>query len=135
MGRLAVISVFTALATGGAAAQAGVGETDLDAHLSSGRHYPAAHGHSEYERAGARREADVTVSGIPGLEGRRVVVFISRTRVGTMRVSSTGRAHREWKTSRGQSVPFAATGSPVRVRTRGGTLIASGRYRLEVDSD
>ena len=48
-----------------------------------------------------------------------------------MLVSSGGRAHRDWSTSHGQSVPSAHAGSRVLVRTAGGTLIASGTSRLD----
>lgn len=34
-----------------------------------------------------------------------------------MTVSSTGRAHREWETEHGESVPFARTGSTITIRT------------------
>lgn len=57
--------------------------------------------------------------------------YSSGSKVGTMRVSSAGRAHREWSTDRGQAVPGATARSTVKVRTGGGTLIASGRYRLD----
>jgi hypothetical protein len=78
-----------------------------------------------------KREVEVTVSGIRRLAGRRVTVYVNGRKVGTMRVSSTGRAHRDWSTSHGQSVPSATAGSTVKIRTTGGTLIASGRYRLD----
>jgi hypothetical protein len=75
----------------------------------------------------------VTVTHIAKLAGKRVTVFVNFKKVGTMRVSSTGRAHREWDTERGQYVPYASAGDPIRVRTASGKLVAKGIYRRETD--
>jgi hypothetical protein len=133
--RLAAVPVLSVLAVGVAVpAQAAV-ETDFFTFLRASDHFPGARGNSEYERQGTGREVEVTVTRIASLAGRRVSVRVNGHKVGTMRVSSRGRAHREWSTAHGQSVPSASAGSPVRVRTAGGTLIVSGRYKLEPDSD
>ena len=131
--RLAVVPVVVALAAGMTAPAQAATETDYSTHLKPASQYPGARGDSEYEREGGKREVEVTVTGIRGLAGRRVAVYISGRKIGTMRVSSTGRAHRDWSTSHGQSVPSASAGSTVKVRTSGGMLIASGRYRLDTD--
>ena len=72
------------------------------------------------------------MTGISRLAGQRVTVYLNRHKIGTMRVSSRGRAHRDWSTSHHQSVPSAGAGSPVQVRTAGGKLIVSGKYKLDV---
>jgi len=133
MPRRIAVPVVIALAAATAAPALAAAETDYVASLRQAAQYPSARGHSEYDREGTKREVEVTVSGIRRLAGRRVAVYVSGTKVGTMRVSSVGRAHREWSTSHGQSVPSAGAGSTVKVRTSGGTLIASGRYHLESD--
>ena len=134
MPRLAAAPVVAALAAVGVAvpAQAAV-ETDFFTFLRASDHFAGARGNSEYEREGAGREVEVTVTGITSLAGRRVSVRVNGHKVGTMRVSSRGRAHREWSTAHGQSVPSASAGSPVRVRTAGGTLIVTGTYKLDRD--
>lgn len=132
MPRLAAVPVVVAFAAGMAApAGAAAAETDYFTSLKPASQFAGARGDSEYEREGTKREVEVTVTGIRRLAGHRVTVVVSGRKVGTMLVSSTGRAHRDWSTSRGQSVPSATVGSTVKVRTGGGTLIASGRYRLD----
>ena len=130
--RIAVSAVIALAAALSAPAQAAF-ETDYVTGLKAASQYPSARGDSQYDREGTKREVEVTVTGIRRLAGSRVAVSVSGTRVGTMRVSSAGRAHREWSTSHGQFVPSAGAGSAVKVRTSGGTLIASGRYRVDRD--
>ena len=74
------------------------------------RKYSRAHGDSEYDIEGSKREADVAVSGISGLAGKRVTVYINGKRIGTTLVSRRGRAEREWSTARRQYVPLAGSG-------------------------
>lgn len=116
------------LALGAATAAVAAGELDFFTLLSGSKQFHHAQGESEYDRQGATRELEVTVTGISRLAGKQVTVYVSGKRVGTMRVSTRGRAHREWSTAHRQSVPLAGTGSTVRVRTSGGTLIVSGTY-------
>jgi hypothetical protein len=132
MHRLAAVPVIALLAVGVAAPAQGASERDYFTFLKASSNYPGARGDSEYEREGARREVEVTVTGISPLAGQRVTVYLNRHKIGTMRVSSRGRAHRDWSTSHHQSVPSAGAGSPVQVRTAGGKLIASGKYKLDV---
>jgi len=116
--------------TGAAAAT----DPEFFARLHGSTHFPNARGHSEYERTSTHREVEVTVNNLPGrLRGHRVTVYVNRKRVGTMRVNSSGHAGREWNTGRGQFVPWAGSGSPVRVRTASNTLIVSGTYHRETD--
>ena len=133
MPRRIAVPVVIAIAAATATPALAAAETDYVTRLAPAAHYPGARGNSEYDREGTKREVEVTIAGLHRLAGRRVAVYVSGTRVGTMRVSSAGRAHRDWSTSHGQSVPSATAGSTVKVRTSGGTLIASGRYHLESD--
>jgi hypothetical protein len=126
------VPVVVILAGGIAVPAQAAKESDYFTYLKAAPHYAGARGDSEYEREGAKREVEVTVTGISRLAGRRVTVYINGRKVGTMRVASRGRAHRDWSTAHGQSVPSARAGSSVQVRTAGGTLIVSGRYRLDV---
>lgn len=107
-------------------------EVDLHARLHGTAAFSRAFGHSEYERTARHRDVEVTVNNLPSrLRGHRVTVFVAGKRVGTMLVNSAGHASREWKTERGQAVPFASAGSLCRVRTSSGALIVSGRYVRE----
>ena len=133
MQRLAAVPVAVILGTGLAVPTQAAADTDFFSYLRAASQYASARGDSEYEREGARREVEVTVTGIRSLAGKRVTVLVAGRRVGTMVVSSSGRAHRQWKTANQQSVPFAGAGSAVQVRTAGGKLIASGRYERERD--
>ena len=108
-------------------------EVDLVAGLDGSSSYSAATGRSEYESDSSGREVEVTVTHISRLAGKRVTVFVSGRKVGTMLVSSTGRAHREWDTEDGQFVPVTSVGDTVKVRTAVGVLVASGRYHVERD--
>jgi len=117
---------FTAMAP---AAQAV--EVDLHARLNGSTAFTRATGFSEYGRSAEGREVEVTVRNIGGLAGQNVVVYVAGTKVGAIRVSSAGVAHREWDTERGQSVPFASAGDFIKVRTTGGTLVATGKYVRE----
>jgi hypothetical protein len=106
---------------------------DLHTRLQGSAAFPRATGHSEYDRSRTEREVEVIVQNIGRLAGHRVNVFVSGNKVGSMRVSIAGVAHREWDTERGDSVPFASAGDRVKVRTTGGKLVASGRYVREPD--
>jgi hypothetical protein len=122
-----VIAVSTALTCSFATA-AQAAEVDLHARLSGSSAFSTATGSSDYERGSGGREVEVTVRNIAGLAGKRVGVFVAGAKVGTMRVRSTGVAHREWDTEHGDAVPFASAGDRVKVKTASGTLIASGTF-------
>jgi hypothetical protein len=116
-------TTFTALAP---AAQAA--EIDLHARLTGSTAFSRATGSSEYDRNTTERDVEVTVRNIAGLAGKSVTVWVSGSKVGTIRVTTAGVAHREWDTERGQFVPIASAGDFVKVRTAGGALIASAKY-------
>lgn len=126
-------AVLAALGVGSAAPVAHAADVDLLARLAGSAAFPNATGHSEYERTATEREVEVTVTHIAKLAGKRVSVFVNGKKVGTMLVSSTGRAHREWDTEHGQFVPFASAGDPIKVRKADGTLVAKGTYRRDTD--
>jgi hypothetical protein len=129
-----VCGLLTAAAIGSAGlAPAANAATEIDLHsvLSHGKAFPNATGQSEYERGGGHREVEVTVRHIAKLAGKRVTVYVNYKKVGTMLVNQYGTAHREWDTNRGQYVPYASAGNPIRVRTATGTLVASGTYHRE----
>jgi len=131
-----IVSLFSValLASIAVPSSALAAETDLIAHLNGSSVYPAASGRSEYESDSDGRDLEVTVTNVIRLAGKRVTVYVSTHKVGTMLVSSTGRAHREWDTERGQAVPAASVGSPVKVRTSSGTLVVLGKYHLDPDN-
>jgi hypothetical protein len=108
-------------------------DQDLFAWLGGSHSYPSATGNAEYGRDATGRELEVTIRNIMPLAGRRIAVSASGRRVGTMLVSRAGRAHREWKSERGQYVPAALVRSLLSVRTATGVLIVSGRFHVDTD--
>ena len=62
------------------------------------------------------------------LAGKRVNVFVNGNKWPSPRVSSLGSVPRRPQHERGQNVPRITNSSTVRVRTLGGTLIASGSF-------
>jgi hypothetical protein len=132
------LSVLTAAAAIGVtglapATPASAAEVDLIAHLQGSVAYPNATGSSEYERNSYGRDVEVTVRHATSLTGTRLRVIVNHHRVGTMMVREGGYAHREWDTDRGESVPFASLGDPVRVRTPDGTLVVRAHYQVDPD--
>lgn len=101
---------------------------ELHAFLHPGTAFPRAHGHSEYDQEGAKRELDVTVR-VPRLAGRSVSVRVHGTLVGRVPVSAGGVAHREWETEHGDGVPTVSAGDVMRVTAPSGRLVVSGRYQ------
>lgn len=59
------------------------------------------------------------------LAGRTVVIYVHRTRVGTMRIWRGGSGYFE----RSRGVPRCSAGTVIRIRTRSGVLVASGTFR------
>lgn len=55
-------------------------------------------------------------------------MFVNGNKLASPLVSSLGTINVNRNTGKGQSVPTIKTGSIVRVRTLGGTLIASGTF-------
>ena len=97
-------------------------------HLHAGPGYPGAAGSSEYDQEHGTRELDVSLTGVSGLAGHSVTVFVSGRQVGTLPVSGSGRVHGKWDTEHGQHVPAAVAGNQVQIRTGGGAVVASGIY-------
>lgn len=135
MRKLATLSVGLVAGVVMLSGTANAAPVDLRAHLSGARAYPAATGWSEYDRDHGQREVEVTLTHLRALAGSRVTVFVGGQGVGLVRVSPTGRAHREWDTEHGAVVPAAAIGTRVAVRTAAGVLVAAGRYVVHHDHD
>jgi len=90
--------------------------------------FPNATGKAVSKVNGSERELEVEVQHIRSLAGKRVNIFVNGTRWATPRVSSLGQVNVDRSTERGQRVPTIRSGSTVRVRTLGGTLIARGSF-------
>lgn len=101
------------------------------AHLGAALHgssaYPNARGHADYDSGMmGGRHFDLDMWNLSGLAGRTLTVSAGSQRLGTTRVGRGGRCHFE---RFGGGVPRLTSGSTVRVRTSGGTLVASGTLR------
>jgi len=90
--------------------------------------FPNASGKAVYKVNGSERELEVDLQGIRALAGKRVNVNVNGHLFATPRVNSLGHFTVTHSTSAGQSVPTIKSGSTVRVRTLGGTLIAGGTF-------
>jgi hypothetical protein len=90
--------------------------------------FPNASGKAVYKVNGSERELEVDVQGIRALAGKRVNVNVNGHLFATPRVNSLGHFTVTHSTSAGQSVPTIKSGSTVRVRTLGGTLVAGGTF-------
>ena len=79
---------------------------------------------------GQRHRARAADRGRPhqGAGRHHVNVFVNGNKLASPLVSSLGTINVNRNTGKGQSVPTIKTGSIVRVRTLGGTLIASGTF-------
>ena len=62
------------------------------------------------------------------LAGKHVNIFVNGAKWASPTVSSLGKVDVSRNTELGQSVPTIKSGSTVRVRTLGGTLIAGGSF-------
>lgn len=96
----------------------------LHAGLRGGHAYPRAGGHADFQSGNHYRHLDVSMWNIRQLAGRTLIVYVHGTRAGTMTVTRDGRAHMY----RASGTPQCQPGQPVRVRTRNGTLVASGTF-------
>lgn len=116
------------LATAGAipaqAATASQHSRHLEARLHGSSAHPAVRGHADY-MSSWRRELDVSIWNARSLAGHRLIVYVHRTRAGTMTVWRGGSAHM----NRHHGVPACRAGTSIRIRTRSGTLVASGTFR------
>jgi hypothetical protein len=122
---LAVLAAFAALAP---VAGARGGGTVRQIALHGSAAFPGANGKAVYKVDGSERELQIEVEDLNSLKGKRVNVFVNGNKVGSPLVNSLGEARIERNTDRGQTVPVITTGSTVRVRTLGGTLIVSGTF-------
>ena len=121
-----LIAALAALAIIAPAAQAKGGGTTRSIALKGSVSFPGATGKAVYKVNGSERELQIEVEHIRALAGKHVNVYVNGSRLASPLVSSLGIARVERKTP--QTVPVIKTGSTVRVRTLGGTLIASGTF-------
>ena len=110
------------------AASARGGGTTRSITLRGSISFPSASGQADYKVGSGERELQIEVEHISVLRGKHVNVFVNGSKLASPLVSSLGQIHVERNTSLGQTVPTIVTGSTVRVRTLGGTLIASGTF-------
>jgi hypothetical protein len=121
-----LIAALAALAIIAPAAQAKGGGTTRSIALKGSVSFPGATGKAVYKVNGSERELQIEVEHIRALAGKHVNVYVNGSRLASPLVSALGIARVERKTP--QAVPVIKTGSTVRVRTLGGTLIASGTF-------
>lgn len=125
---LLLVTVFwAALVTAGPADAKSV-KTIKRAALSGSSAFPAVNGEAKWAAKEGERELEVQIEDAKALKGKRLTVRIGGKVVGHMRVSALGRARLVKSTEAGQSVPQTVTGKAVRIKTAGGTLVASGRF-------
>lgn len=123
-GLIALVAIAAVLAP---AAMAKGGTTRSIA-LHGSVSFPNATGKAVYKVDGTERELQIEVEHIRVLAGKHVNVFVNGNKLASPLVSSLGAINVNRNTSKGQFVPTIKTGSTVRVRTLGGTLIASGTF-------
>jgi hypothetical protein len=90
--------------------------------------FPGATGKATSKVNGSERELEIDLQHIRALAGKHVNVNVNGSRLASPLVSSLGHFSVNRNTGAGQSVPTIKKGSTVRVRTLGGTLIASGTF-------
>ena len=122
---IACIAVVAAFAP--AASASGSGTTRTIA-LHGSVSFPGASGKAVYKVKGSERELQIEVEHVRALAGKHVNVFVNGSKLASPVVNSLGAINVNRNTERGQSVPTITTGSTVRVRTLGGTMIASGTF-------
>ena len=110
------------------AASAKGGGTTRTISLKGSVSFPGATGKAVSKVNGNERELEVDVQHIRALAGKHVNVFVNGNKLASPTVNSLGNVNVNRNTERGQFVPTIRTGSTVRVRTLGGTLIASGTF-------
>jgi hypothetical protein len=90
--------------------------------------FPGATGKATSKVNGSERELEIDVQHIRALAGKHVNVNVNGSRLASPLVSSLGHFSVNRNTGAGQHVPVIKAGSTVRIRTLGGTLIASGTF-------
>lgn len=118
---IAVVAMFAAIAP---VASASGGGTTRSIALHGSVSFPSATGKAVYKVKEGERELQIEVEHIRVLAGKKVNVFVNGNLLATPKVSSLGQIHVERRTN----VPVISNGSTVRVRTLGGTMIASGTF-------
>jgi hypothetical protein len=96
--------------------------------LSGSAAYPAVNGEAKWKSKEGERELEVQIEDAKRLAGKRLAVRIGGKLMGFMRVSALGRGRLVKSTEAGQSVPTSVTGKAVKIKTGGGTVVASGRF-------
>ena len=124
----ALIALVAMVAVLAPAAIASGGGTTRSIALHGSVSFPNATGKAVYKVNGSQRELQIEVEHIKVLAGKHVNVFVNGNKLASPLVSSLGIARVSRNTDKGQFVPTIKTGSTVRVRTLGGTLIASGTF-------
>ena len=132
MRRTPIISALIALVAMAAviapAAMASGGGTTRSIALHGSISFPNATGKAVSKVNGSERELQIEVEHIKVLAGKHINVFVNGNKLASPLVSSLGIARVDRNTAKGQFVPIIKSGSTVRVRTLGGTLIASGTF-------
>lgn len=124
----ALIACLAIVAVVAPAASAKGGGTTRTIALKGSISFPGATGKAVYKVNGSERELEVDLQHIRSLAGKHVNVNVNGSRLASPLVSSLGHFTVNRNTGAGQRVPVIKTGSTVRIRTLGGTLIASGTF-------
>jgi hypothetical protein len=124
----ALIALVAFAAVLAPAAMASGGGTTRTIGLHGSVSFPNASGKAVYKVNGGERELQIEVEHIRALAGKHVNVFVNGNKLASPLVNSLGEARVNRNTDKGQFVPTIKSGSTVRVRTLGGTLIASGTF-------
>lgn len=125
---IAALIACLALAASMAPAAVASGGTVRSITLHGSSSFPNATGSAKYKVDGSERELEVEVQHIKVLAGKHVNVFVNGNKWASPLVNSLGTIHVDRSTQNGQSVPTIKSGSTVRLRTLGGTLIAGGSF-------
>ena len=96
--------------------------------LSGSTAFPGVNGEAKWKSKEGERELEVQIQDAKKLAGKQLTVRIGGKVVGHMKVSALGRARLVKSTQAGQSVPASVAGKAVKIKTSGGTLVASGRF-------
>lgn len=124
----ALIACIAAVAAIAPAAYASGSGTTRTIALNGSVSFPGATGKAVYKVKAGERELQIEVEHVRALAGKHVNVFVNGNKLTSPVVNSLGTIEVNRNTERGQSVPIIKTGSTVRVRTLGGTMIASGTF-------
>ena len=122
---IACVAILVVAAPAAAAKGGGVTHTIA---LKGSVSFPGATGKATSKVNGSERELEIDVEHIRALAGKHVNVNVNGRRLASPLVSSLGHFSVNRNTGAGQHVPVIKAGSTVRIRTLGGTLIASGTF-------